>query len=67
MSRPAYAIYVRTGAPNPIVFTTADTPRERQQLDEWLSENPELAELVEQAIELAKRADGAVELSAGDL
>jgi hypothetical protein len=56
-SKPSIAIYVREGSAAPVVFSTATSGREQRALDAWLTENPELAALVERAIELAERGD----------
>jgi len=55
--KPSIAIFVHTGDPEPTIFSTAASRKERRALAAWLSEHPELEDLVERAWELAENGD----------
>ena len=51
--RPSIHISIFAGSPTPAVFSTALSPAEQRALDAWLAENPDLAQLVDEAWKLA--------------
>jgi hypothetical protein len=55
--KPSVGIFVHAGDVAPTIISTACSRFEVRQLDSWLSENPDLEELLHTAKRLVERAE----------